>query len=111
MPLRSETPARPVPSQRAPRDETGDTPAPTPAETPARVTAFFDRSRWSYRIEGEPEPGHSFEKKEPAIAGATYLARARGAELVVENEDGSVSSCRYFGDRCVCHDNASDPRG
>lgn len=71
-----------------------------------QVRTFWDGSRWTYRIVGEPDLGHRFSEPAQALAAGRYLARTMRAELVVENEDGSLRERTDYGAECGCH-----PRG
>ena len=94
-----------MPQQRSPRTAPDAEPVLGP-----RVTVFHDGTHWSYRVEGEPDPGHLFADLSPALAGAGYLARTLRAELVVLDTDGAVCERAHHGEACRCHPHAS-PNG
>jgi hypothetical protein len=94
---------RRVPAQ-VDRESAADArPGSAPAGHPARVTTFYDGSHWSYRVDDERDLGHRFGDRAPAVAAGRYLARSRGAVLVIKDEDGSVSEVLDYSETCSCH--------
>ena len=68
-----------------------------------RVTTFFDGSRWSYRVEGQPDLGHRYADRAQAEAGGRFLAQSLGAEHVIEDESGAVAERVDCSRVCDCH--------
>jgi len=61
------------------------------------VETFYEDNMWGIQIQGDGPTGDFFEKKEKAVAAGRALAKERGVEHIVKNQDGTIGDRSSYG--------------
>jgi hypothetical protein len=61
------------------------------------VETFYENNVWSNQVHGEGRTDELFEKKDDAVEAGRALAKERGVEHIVKNQDGSIGERSSYG--------------
>ena len=61
------------------------------------VETVFRDGMWTNMVEGEGGTGRNFQTKERAVEAGRELARERGVEHIIKNQDGTIGERNSYG--------------
>jgi hypothetical protein len=61
------------------------------------VETTYKAGEWTNQVEGEGPTERLFQTKDRAVAAGRELAKERGVEHIIKNEDGSIGERNSYG--------------